>query len=113
MLAGVDSLFEFLLVQVTISQDTYQAGPKIFECWMIGCLHEIFLKAGVDGHKLMDDVSHLHELKIVLEGGVAFACILMLHAVAAVLQGVETLVLDFPAQATDPTGAGNVAAIDG
>jgi hypothetical protein len=25
----------------------------------------------------------------------------MLHAVAAVLQGVETLVLDFPAQATD------------
>jgi len=37
----------------------------------------------------------------------------MLHAVAAVLQGVETLVLDFPAQATDLAGGDNVALIDG
>ena len=113
LLACVDSLLKFLLVQVNISQDTYQTGPKVFESWMIALFHEIFLKAGVEGHQLMDEVCHLHELEIVLEGGIAFACILMLHAVAAVLQGVETFVLDFPAQATDPTGAGNVAAIDG
>lgn len=80
---------------------------------MIRCLHEMFLKAGVESHQLMDEVCHLHELKIVFQGGVTFACILMLHAIATVLQGVEALVLDFPAQASDLAGADNVAAIDG
>ena len=42
---------------------------------MIGCFHEVFLKAGVDGHQLMDDVCHLHKLEIVFESRVAFACI--------------------------------------
>ena len=112
MLARVDSLFEFLLVEVNKSHDCDQVEPKVFQCWMIGSLHKILLKAGVEGHELMDDVCHLHELEIVLQGGVAFASILMFHAIAAVLQGVEALVLDFPAQPTDLAGAGNVAAID-
>ena len=111
--ARADSLFEFFLVEVSRSHDGYQAEPKVFECWMIGSLHEIFLKSGVECHQLMDEVCHLHELEIVLEGGVAFACVLMRHAIAAVLQGVEALVLDFPAQPTDLAGADNVATIDG
>ena len=113
LLARIDSLFDFLLIEVSPSHGGYQVGPKVFQRWMVGCPHEIFLKAGVEGHELMDQVCHLHELEIVLECGVAFARILMFHAVTAVLQGVETLVLDFPAQATDLTGADNVAVIDG
>ncbi|MBV5298900.1 MAG: hypothetical protein JZU64_12410 [Rhodoferax sp.] len=95
LLARVDSLLEFFLVEVCPFHGGYQAGPKVFECWMIGSFHEIFLKAGVESHQLMDEVCHLHELEIVLEGGVAFACVLMRHAIAAVLQGVEALVLLF------------------
>jgi len=61
----------------------------------------------------MDEVCHLHELEIVLQCGVTFACKLMLHAIAGVLQGVEAFVIDFPTQASDATGGGNVFAIDG
>ena len=95
LLARVDSLFEFLLIEVSPSHGGYQVGPKVFQRWMVGGSHEIFLKSGVEGHELMDQMCHLHELKIVLEGGVAFACVLMRHAIAAVLQGVEALVLLF------------------
>jgi len=102
LLTCVDSLLEFFLVEVCPCHGCYQAGPKVFERWMIGPFHEILLKAGVESHQLMDEVCHLHELEIVLEGGVTFACILVLHAIAAVLQGVEALVLDFPAQAFRP-----------
>ena len=97
LLACVDSLCEFFLTEVSPPHGGYQVGPEVFQCWMIGSLHEIFLKAGVESHQLMDEVCHLHELKVVFQGGVTFACILMLHAVATVLQRVESFVLYFPA----------------
>ena len=53
----------------------------------------------------MNEVRHLHELEIVREGDGVLAYIFMLHAITTVLQGVESLVLNFPAHAPRPTGA--------
>ena len=113
MLPRIDYFFELLLVKVNPLHDGDQVGPNVSQCWMIGGFHETLLKAGVEGHELMDEMCHLHELEVVFEGDIAYACILMLHAIASVLQGVEALVLNFPAQATYPTCADNVADIGG
>ena len=47
--ARVDFLVDFLLIEVSPHHGGYQVGPKIFQRWMIGRSHEIFLKAGVEG----------------------------------------------------------------
>ena len=50
LLASADPVFEFLLIEVNKLHNCNQIKPKVFQCWMIGCFHEFFLKAGVDGH---------------------------------------------------------------
>ena len=81
LLAHVDAVCDLLLVQVNTAHDGYQVEPMVLQCWMIGTLHELFLKSGGEGHELMDEVCHLHELEIVFESGVAFAYILELFPV--------------------------------
>ncbi len=92
--------------RLTLTDFDLRFNPKVprQQSGIVEGFHEVFLKAGVEGHQLMDDVCHLRELKVVFESRVALACMLVFHAIATVLQGVGTLVLDFPAHSTHPTG---------
>ena len=61
----------------------------------------------------MNEVRHLHELEVIFKGAINFPGVLMLHAIASVFEGIEAFILDFPAQASCPTGIGNIAALMG
>jgi len=80
---------------------------------MVFSLHEVFSKASIQGDQLMDEVRHLHELKVIFKGAITFPGVLMLHAITSVFEGIEAFILDFPAQASSPTGVSNIAGVDG
>ena len=50
MLAGVEPVFDFLLIEVNELHDGNQLEPQVLQCWVIRNLHEVILKSGVDGH---------------------------------------------------------------
>ena len=78
---------------------------------MVFSLHEVFSKASIQGHQLMNDVRHLHKLEVIFKGAITFSGVLMLHTIAPVFEGIEAFVLDFPAQASSSTGVGNIAGV--
>ena len=79
---------------------------------MVFCLHKGLAKASSQGHQLMDEVCHLHELEIIFKSAITFPGILVFHTIAPVFEGIEAFVLDFPSQTPCATGVGNIAGVD-